>query len=181
MSQLGYRTRQRERRKRIIQFSAIGVAIFVIGYGIGYVSHRQTFDPMHNGTPVPCLTLAIIPADVLPNRKHVTVNVFNGSKRMGIAGIAAEMFGTLGFKVGDVGNFNDYEVTSPAEIHYGKAGAKQAQLVAAYIEGSVLKRDDRKDNSVDIVVGQAFDKIRSNDEAHTELMRPSASPSGPGC
>ena len=181
VQQTSFRSRRLEQRKRIIQFSAIALAIFVAGYGIGWISHRPTFSPVEGSTPVPCLTLAIIPADVLPKPKTVTINVLNGSKRMGIARIAGEIFGGLGFKVGNVGNFNDYEVSDPAEIHYGKTGAKQAQLVAAYIEGAKLVEDERTDNSVDVIVGQAFDQIRNNSEARKELLRPSASPSGPGC
>jgi hypothetical protein len=181
MSITGYRTRQRERRKKILQFSGIGLVIFLSGYGIGTVTHSQTFTAIDGQTPVPCLTLAIIPADVLPKPKQVTLNVLNGSKRMGIAGIAGEIFTSRGFTVASVGNFDDYEVSATAEIHYGPAGAKAAQLAAAYFADAVLKQDDRAGATVDVIVGQKFDNVASNADAHRELLRPSASPSGPGC
>ena len=41
--------------------------------------------------------------------------------------------------------------------------------------------DDRSDGSVDVLVGQGFEEIRTNRDANEELARPEASPSGPGC
>lgn len=170
-----------ERRKQLIQVAGATALVFILGFGAGYVSKQQTFTPITGMSPVPCLTLAVIPADVLPQPQDVTINVLNGSKRMGIAGIAAEVFTARGFTLNTIGNFDDYEVQTSAEIHYGTKGQKAAQLAQAFIRDAVMIKDERTDDSVDVVLGQAFEDVLTNDAAHAELLRPSASPSGPDC
>jgi len=181
MPELGFRVRRQERRRRIIQLSGAVVGLLAIGFTAGYFTRKNTFVPVDGGTPVTCVTLAIIPSDVLPKPKYVKVNVLNGSHRVGMAGITADILKQRGFKVATIGNFADYFVKGAAEIHYGPAGAQQAQVLQGYLDSVKMVQDKRSGKVIDFIVGQAFSDIYSSEKAAIELARPSASPSGPGC
>lgn len=181
MPEISFRGARLARRKRIAQIAAAALGVFIIGFGTGWFSHVPKAVLVNGQEPVSCVTLAVFPRDYVPAKKSFTVNVFNASHRVGMAGITAEIFGVRGFKVGEVGNYDAREISISAEIHYGKKGKKAAALIAAYINNSKLVLDDRADNSVDVLVGQDFEEVRTNRDANEELARPIASPSGPGC
>ncbi len=181
MAELGYRYKRRERRRRIAAISAAAVLLFVFGFGLGRVTKQTTIQAIEGETPVPCLTLAVIPSDYLPKPGDFMINVLNGSKRIGMAGITAEILEVRGFRINEIGNFSEYVVTAPAEIHYGPKGKDRAQLLAAYVDGAKLVLDDREGAKVDFVIGQQFDDLRTDNQVKAELKRPIASPSGPGC
>ncbi|MEY3407295.1 MAG: hypothetical protein RL038_356, partial [Actinomycetota bacterium] len=116
-----------------------------------------------------------------PKPADTTVNVLNGSKRVGLATITAEVLGSRKFKIGEISNFDDYVVQTPAEVHFGPKSRDAAYLVSLYIDGAVLVEDERTDGSVDLVIGQSFDDLRDDETVEREKSRPVASPSGPGC
>lgn len=181
MPEISFRAKRIERRKRLAQIIAVALGIFTIGFGTGWFSHVPKSVLVAGQEPASCVTLAVFPQDYVPAKKSFTVNVFNASHRVGMAGITAEVLGVRGFKVGEVGNYDEREISISAEIHYGKKGRNAAILVASYINNSKLVRDDRADNSVDVLVGQDFQEVRTNRDSKEELARPEASPSGPGC
>ena len=181
MPELGFRARRIQRRNRMIQIGAGLLALYCFGFLSGYFVKQTTTIPVEGAQPVSCITLAIIPNEVLPKPKSVKINVLNGSDRVGMATITADIFKTRGFKLGTVGNFTEYTVTATVEIHYGPTGSDAAKLVAAYIKDSQLVEDGRDNATVDVIVGQRFDNVLTNEEAQEFLSRPIASPSGPGC
>jgi len=181
MPEISFRAKRLERRKRVAQIAAIGLGVFILGFGTGWFSHTPKDVLVEGGDPVSCITLAVFPKDFVPSKKSFELNVYNASHRVGMAGITAEVFGVRGFKVAEVGNYDQREISISAEIHYGKKGKFAAQLISAYINNSKLVMDDRTDGSVDVLVGQAFEEVRTNRDANEELARPEASPSGPGC
>lgn len=181
MTELGYRAKRRERLLRQFQIAAGALGIFGLGFGGGWLAHQPTFVPVPGATPVPCLTLAIFPSDVLPEPKEVTINVLNGSRRIGMASITAEVLGTRGFQIGNVGNFEGKKIETVGQVQYGPKGADIAQLIAAYVPGVQLVNDGRPDDSVDLIIGQKFEDVLTKSQAAEVLARPIASPSGPGC
>ena len=181
MPEISFRAKRLERRKRIAQLTAICLGIFIIGFGTGWFSHTPKDVLVEGGDPVSCITLAVFPRDYVPAKKSFEVNVYNASRRVGMAGITAEVLGVRGFKIAEVGNYDQREISIPAEIHFGKKGKNAASLISAYINNSKLVMDDRTDGSVDVLVGQGFEEVRTNRDANEELARPEASPSGPGC
>ncbi len=181
MPEISFRGARLARRKRIAQIAAVGFGIFIIGFGTGWFSHVPKAVLVDGQDPVACVTLAVFPRDYVPAKNRFTLNVYNGSHRVGMAGITAEIFDVRGFKIGEVGNYDEREISITAEIHYGKNGEHAAALVAAYINNSKLVLDDRSDKSVDVLVGQGFEEVRTNRDANDELARPEPSPSGPGC
>lgn len=174
---------QRVQRRRRYAVVGLGVAgIFGIGFATGWFSHVEQFVPVEGADPTPCITLAIYPAEFVPKPSEVTINVLNGSDRIGMATITAQVLERRGFNLGTVDNFDDYVVKESAEIHYGPAGKDVALLLQAYVEGAVLILDDARSGAVvDVVIGQGFQEVRERDAAQAELARPIASPSGPGC
>jgi hypothetical protein len=181
MPEISFRGARIQRRKRIAQIIAAALGVFIIGFGTGWFSHVPKAVLVDGEEPVACITLAVFPRDYVPSKKSFTVNVYNASKRVGMAGITAEVLGVRGFKIAEVGNYDQREISIPAEIHFGKKGKNAAALIAAYINNSKLVMDDRSDGSVDVLVGQGFEEVLSNRDANEELARPEASPSGPGC
>lgn len=181
MSRMNFASRRSERRKRILTIGAIALAIFLTGYGTGYLVNRPVFIPVENAEPTPCITLAVFPIEFVPKPTDVSIRVLNGSKRVGVAGITGEILENAGFKVREVGNLGADNVTSAAEIRFGKKSRSAAILLQAYIVNAVLVEDNRKDTSIEVVVGQSFESVRDKKEVQVELARPIPSPSGPGC
>lgn len=181
MTELGYRAKRRERRARSFQVVAGAFGLFALGVGVGWASHQPTFVPVEGASPVPCLTLAVFPSDVLPKPSEVTINVKNGSRRVGMASITAEVLGARGFNIGEVGNFKGEGIETVGQVQFGSKGSAVAQLVAAYVPGIELVKDGRTDDSVDLIIGQKFENVLTKSQAAEILSRPIASPSGPGC
>ena len=181
MPELGFRQKRQERRRRIIVMSAGVLGIFALGFGSGFFTRTATYTPADGISPVPCLTLAVIPSDVVPQPSEVRITVLNGSERVGMAGITADILKVRGFKIANVGNFTGGKVKDPAEIHYGPSGALIARLLSAYVPDAYLVQDTRANKSVELVIGKGFKRILEQKQADRELTRPYASPSGPGC
>lgn len=181
MSGISYRAARTARRRRLAMLGAGVVALFALSFALGRLTSPSDYIPVEGAEPTPCITLAIFPKDFLPAVKDTQINVLNGSKRVGLATITAEVFSARGFQIGEVANFEPYKVQSVAEIHHGPAGKDAAYLASLYIDGAVLVADDRTDTSVDVVIGQAFEDLRTSEQVAVEMEKPLPSPSGPGC
>lgn len=181
MPELGFRQKRFERRRRLILLGVGVLGIFAGGYGTGFAVHSLTATTPEGQTPITCVTLAVIPADVVPKPGEVKITVLNGSKRVGMAGITADVLKDRGFKIASIGNFDGDSVKDPAEIHYGPKGVLIARLLSAYVPDAYMIQDERDNDSVEIIIGQGFDRILNKEQAARELQRPYASPSGPSC
>ena len=85
------------------------------------------------------------------------VNVYNATKRQGLAASTAKLIGARGYKIGQVANDPlRRTITASAEIRYGKAGADNAKLAQPLLDKPTLIQDARADASVDIVLGDGF-------------------------
>ena len=130
-----------------------------------------------------CTYTSVIPADVLPAPKRITVNVYNSTKRVGLASITSIDLKTRGFKIGTVGS-SSANLAGIAVIRYGSGARPEAERLAAYVPGALLKhiaRSNPDDHSVDLVIGPAFGTIAPNEQAAAILAIPSAQASGSGC
>jgi hypothetical protein len=89
----------------------------------------------------------------------VKLRVYNASTREGLARTVASQLTRRGFVVLATANDPLLDLrpvtTGWAEVRYGPAGTRQAQLVSAHVPGSRLFRDGRKDAVVDVALGQA--------------------------
>lgn len=61
-------------------------------------------------------------------------------------------------------------------IIFGAAGIEEARAVAAQITGAQTRDDSRDGAEVDLILGQAFDDIRTREQAAGYLARNTALP-----
>ena len=167
------------RQQRFKQF-APWLVVFAIGCGVGYVvaPDPQVIDPSSG-----CTYTNVIPADVLPRPKDVTVNVYNATKRVGLASITSVDLHLRGFKQGLVESSSE-SIPGIAIIRYAPGARAYADRLAAYIPGALLKSDAAKpkgETSVDLLLGDAFGQLAPNEQVAAILAVPSASASGKAC
>ena len=186
--------RHPRRRRRpiwlIVLMVAVGtVALFGIGFGLSLLI-RGDNEPVADGTvagsaaavPQPCITTMITPAEVLPRTSKITINVYNATKRSGLATSTADVLHTRGFLIKEVGNDpEEQKVTGVAEIRYGPKGEAGAQLLGFYLPGAELVPIDRKKKLVDVVIGKQFTEVLGDAKVAAAMASPSPSASGAGC
>jgi hypothetical protein len=118
--------------------------------------------------------------DVAPAKLAETkIRVLNASGQGGQAGEVAGALRDLGFAAPTAANDPIYagtRLTCQGQIRFGqdgRAGAASAWLVAPCVE---LYQDDRKDDSVDLVIGTDFTSLANSDDISAVLsgLRPGA-------
>lgn len=85
---------------------------------------------------------------------QVTVNVFNGGKRRGLAGDVARALADKGFRRGETGNTKE-QVTTTIIVGANKNNP-EVKLVKAFFKKAKVREDKRKDRSVDVLVGDKY-------------------------
>ena len=93
-------------------------------------------------------------------RGDVTVTVYNGSGRSGLAAQAASGLTKAGFKVGGTGNA-DRQDYSRTEIRYGAGGEAGARAVLAVVPSATLVQHDGV-SGVQLVLGSDFSSIEAD-------------------
>lgn len=186
----GIRPQPRRRRPvwGIVAAVVAGMAIlFGVGFGVSwFVKSRTTPAPVAvpsaSATAGACVQATVIPAQELPAAGEVVVNVYNGTKKQGLAAKTADVLRTVGFTVKKVANAPDgTPVTGVAELRYGPKGESGARLLAYYLPGARLVPIDRTGKRVDVVLGKQFDNVADEAEVAAALASPSPVASGPGC
>jgi hypothetical protein len=161
------------------------VVLFVAGFGIAWIMRggsESTADDGPTTEPLPCTTVTVVPGNGLPKPGTVTTNVYNATDRVGLAAETAAELKRRGFGIGKIANDPlGQKVRKSAQIRYGTQGQPAAELMQFYIPGSVLVADDRKDATIDTVLGEQYEDIASPAKVQKALTAPSPSPSGPGC
>jgi LCP family protein required for cell wall assembly len=109
-------------------------------------------------------------------RGDVTVTVYNGSGRSGLAAQAASGLTRAGFKVGGTGNA-DRQDYSRTEIRYGSGGEAGARAVLAVVPSATLVPHDGV-SGVQLVLGSDFSSIGAG--AASRAPSASSSPKAPG-
>jgi hypothetical protein len=122
-------------------------------YGGWFTSPKATPQAGSCPTSTPTATRKVAPS-------QVHVNVYNASKRNGLAKKVSGELQLQGFLTGKVANDPlRATVTTPAQVRYGPKGKAAAQLVASEVAGSKLVADKRKDASVDLVLGASYSRL----------------------
>ena len=172
------------------------VVLFVIGFGASLLiageDERPTIvageaDPTsptasETTEPEPCETTLIAAAEILPRPDAVVVNVYNSTKRAGLASTTARELSQAGFGINKVENDPlGVSLRGVGEIRYGPNGADNARLLQFYLPDAVMVEDDRKGPRVDLSIGRGFEGLKPQGEVAASLASPSPSLSGPGC
>ncbi len=109
-------------------------------------------------------------ADItLHEQKDIKINVLNGSDQPGLAGSIADDFRNRKFQVKKVGNAK--AVDAVAVLQYGPKGVGSAHVLRAYfLNDAKLAFDiNRKDDTVDVVLGNAFQQLATTTEVNQSL------------
>ncbi len=176
LSSYQYRVRRRDRLKAVLPF----LLVFAIGFGAAWLVKPGA---RVVNTKSDCTFIQVIPAKVLPHPSAITVNVYNATKRVGLAAITAVDLRTRGFKNGIVGS-SSANIKGIAEIRYAAGHRPAADRLAAYVPGGVAKVDPTKkpnDGSVDLIIGDSFGQLAPDQQVSAILAIPSAQASGKGC
>ena len=172
--------RRVSRRERLLQL-APWLGVFLVGFLLAWFIKPSGPDP--EDLPGKCALVSVVPGDVLPAPRDITVNVYNATKRVGLASITSVDLHTRGFKVGIVGS-SDATVRGIGVIRYVAGSRGAADRLAAYVPGALFReitREDAQDVSVDLVVGDAFTAVAPDVQAKAVLSVPLTKPSGLGC
>ncbi|MFF7281808.1 LytR C-terminal domain-containing protein [Streptomyces griseorubiginosus] len=118
-------------------------------------------------------------AAAYPKPGQITVNVFNATKRGGLAKKTADELKKRGFRIGDVGNATaayDKKVKGTG-ILLGPASALKTSLpvLGTQLAAAETRTDARKGAEVDLIIGSAFKSLNPRaaaDKALTALAHP---------
>lgn len=135
---------------------AFGVAVATMQGWITFSGDGDDGDAVTATTEAPEVVLA--PGDIV-------VNVLNSTDTAGLAGRTADALRTRGYAVDQVGN-DGTDVTSAGVIRHGPEGLAAAEaLQEALPEGITLEADERTDESVDLVLGDAWEELPTAEDA----------------
>lgn len=133
-------------------------------------------------SPSPCETTMVVPAQVLPVKDEVVLNVYNSTKKKGLAAQVALDFKREGFRINKIENDpRKAKVDGVAEIRYGPNAADAAKLVEYYLAGATMVELDRASDRVDVAVGRGYTQLADGGAVAAILAKPTPQVSGPGC
>lgn len=114
------------------------------------VSEQKTY-------PVPCLpAVEGQPDGALPIAyPDIEVRLLNASQATGLAGAHKTVLADRGFAIKETGNVPP--VLQESEIRFGTKGIVQAYTLAAQFPKMRLVLDDRKGETIDLLIGEDFD------------------------
>ena len=170
---------QKRARRQAITLLVVGGLLlvsflFAAAYYGGWFSSPKA--PSAAGS---CPTTTVV-IKVQPSQVHV--NVYNASKRNGLAKKVSAQMKEQGYVTGKVANDPlNATFTTPAQIRYGAKGKAGAQLVASEVAGAKMVQDKRKDATVDLVLGAKYTKLGdppSTSASSNPSCHPSTTPTG---
>jgi LytR cell envelope-related transcriptional attenuator len=112
-----------------------------------------------------------------PPPEEINVNVYNGTNRSGLANQVAREMREIGFVTLDVANDPlGRSVTGVAEIRAATQDENVTYIMSQF-PGSVFLADERKDETIDVVLGQVFESVGpQGDEPDPESTNPPIPP-----
>ncbi|MFG3012156.1 LytR C-terminal domain-containing protein [Streptomyces cinerochromogenes] len=185
------RMRPPRRHGRLVAAVVASVAVLgLVGWGTLQLIDVFTGgagDSTATGPAARCRTKAAAAAatraEPLPEPGRITVNVYNATKRTGLAKSTADELKKRGFRIGDVGNASkqyDKKVKGTGMLLGSPAAQDTAlRVLATQLTGADLRADTRKGTDVDLVIGDAFKGLTSRataDRALTTLTEPESQP-----
>lgn len=164
----GYEHRARRQRR-----TTVTIVVVVLGLAAAFYYASSYF---RDTAPPAAAACSTVKAEAPLRPADVSVNVYNATKRNGLAGATSKLLAERGFKIKKVANDPlKKKITKVAEIRYGSTGKPSAELLAKHVPGAVLVKDKRKDDSVDLVIGNAWKQLGA------VPVQPSPTPTLPLC
>ncbi|MDO5700133.1 MAG: LytR C-terminal domain-containing protein [Bowdeniella nasicola] len=123
-------------------------------------------DPADRPTPAP--TAVCPPEGAAPvDPAGVTLNVFNGTSRTGLAAATAKLLDERGFTVAKTGNF-DLGYDGSALIRVNEDQIAAGYTVSRLIEGSLVVLHPRESETVDVIIGDGYSNMGSVEDIGTD-------------
>ncbi len=144
----------------------VGATVVVV---MAVTRDTQTRVGQHNACPA-----GLVPAKVkMPERNEFVVDVFNGTKTVGLAQTVGDEFKNRGFQVDKMKTAPGSKVHDViAEIRYGPEAVGAARLVSAYflVDEAEMNFDiKRKGNHVDVIIGTRFQQLATTIEVNQSI------------
>jgi hypothetical protein len=186
MTSGGQRYRRRRPLPAFLLILVLGIAATVVWLRVMSADNEVTgaahCDPPASkpsvapGKPVPTLGKALEP-DALDRTEPAPpsgalVRVVNASSQRGEARLVTESLRALGFtQIAEPANDVLYgeTMTCRAQIRFGAQGTAAARTLSLAEPCAELIRDERKDATVDMAIGEGFDDLHPNRAARTLL------------
>lgn len=170
------RGRSRHRGRTVVVLLVVATAVAA---GAGWLWNKDNQPTVAAPSRPSCPPTQSAPPVVTPHDVHV--NVYNATKNRGLASQVAKQLRQRGFIVGKVENDPAHRtVTGIAEVRAGASDTATARTIGAQVASFVAVPDQRKDASVDLVLGAGFRTLRTT-AAATAAMKPTPSPRPSGC
>lgn len=125
----------------------LGILMFGAWWG-----YTNVIRPVPEAAPNPCVNQTLAKGQL--KSSQVTVRVYNGGDRIGLAGDVARSLRTKGFVVSRVTNTN--EKIQKTVIVGADAKNPEVLFVKSFFRDAVVRPDKRTDRSVDILVGNKY-------------------------
>jgi hypothetical protein len=129
------------------------------------------------GSEAPVVACAPSATGPLPP-SQVQVRVRNGAARAGLAAGVATQLRQRQFTVVAVDNHPE-RVPVPARLVFGPAGDTAAPVLAGQLLGAEVIRDGRTDATVDLLLGDGFERLRSPEEVAAAAAAAAAAAGSP--
>ncbi|MCL2315958.1 MAG: LytR C-terminal domain-containing protein [Actinomycetia bacterium] len=126
------------------------VVVCALAYG-GWWGVKALLRPLGAVPVASCVTQRV--NNALTTDK-VTVRVYNGGTKTGLARSVSGQLQEKGFRIGYVGNTT--EKLEATTIMGATADSPEVKLVAGFFTGAVVKADGRADHTVDILLNDTF-------------------------
>ena len=133
------------------------VLLGVLAYGAWW-GYTNVIKPLPPAAPDPCVETSVNRGQLTANQ--VTVSVFNGGNRRGLAGDVGRSLRERGFRVQR--STNTEQKVGATVIIGANAKNPEVLLVRSFFREATIKADKRKDRSVDILVGDRYGGFNKN-------------------
>ena len=133
------------------------VLLGVLLYGAWW-GYRNIIQPVPAIPPPPCVSQSVSKGQL--KSSQVTVKVYNGGDRPGLAGDVGRALRNKGFKVGQVDN--TVEKIGKTVIVGADSKTPQVLFVKTFFKDAVVRTDKRSDGSVDVLVGNKYGGFNKN-------------------
>lgn len=179
--------RRREHERQAVVFGVLVAFLVVAGLGAVAVFTGAVEAPFAKpfttpGTqderpPAPCLPqVEGQPDGALPiPYDQVQVRIFNASGASGLAGANQTVLSRRGFQVLEIGDYivdDTLKVLPNNELRFGPQGIVAAYTLAAQFPQMALVLDAREDATVDLLVGEEYDKPLDEDAVELAADQP---------
>ncbi len=185
---LGRRRRARPLWLTVVLVVVAMAVVFGLGFGVATLIRGDSLPLTTSPTtspspsPSPCMTTMVTPAQELPIKDDVVLNIYNSTKKKGLAAQVALDFKREGFRINKIENDpRDARVKGVAEIRFGPNAADAAKLVEYYLAGATMVELDRTSDRVDVAVGRGYTQLADGGAVAAALAKPVPQLSGPGC